>query len=197
MGWLTAGIIWGTVILFFRAKRIGVLYFVGGAAGLAVWLTALLYNSPLADCLGRMSGAAAHSILAGAGIEALFFQEGTGSEIILLLGPENWTVLAITPEASGLLEVCGYCGLLTFFPGLGIRRKAVAGAAGIAALLGANLLRLTVIGLLIRYGGRAMIFAAHTLVSRLLYFGFTVVIYWFVFTGPTLQAIRRKITDVH
>lgn len=195
MARLVAATIWGAAVLFFRLKRINVLYFIWGATGLTLLLLALLRGSPLEHRLEHNTGVLLHNILTAAGVETAVFEQTPATGLILTENTNSWTVVEISLESSGLLEICVYIGLLLFYPGRGFRRRITAGAVGLAALFAANLLRLTVIGLMISKGGRGMIYVAHTLAGKVLFFCLTVIIYWYSFTGPSLYAIRGSVGD--
>lgn len=94
-------------------------------------------------------------------------------------------------ECSGIIEIFAFSCLLWFFPLYNSIEKALVNIAGIAWIFCANVLRIFVICVLIYYFGNNVFYFAHTVFGRIIFYGFSVVMYFYVFTKPHI--IRQKV----
>ena len=99
--------------------------------------------------------------------------------------------LKIDFECSGIIEIIAYLSLLIFYRVYTVYERFCVGVLGVIAMVLANALRITIICLMIYFGGIDTYFIAHTYVGRLVFYALSVVIYFYVFTKP--QIIKQKV----
>lgn len=99
--------------------------------------------------------------------------------------------LKIDFECSGIIEIIAYLSLLMFYQVYSVYERVYVGVLGVVAMVAANALRITVICLAIYFGGIDMYYIAHTFVGRFVFYGLSVLIYFYVFTKP--QIIKQKV----
>lgn len=131
-------------------------------------------------------------------IQSLFALFGTHLQIIdsnILLVPDatGWTGLNISIECSTVLEISVFAGLILFYPRLSMRQRWTYLLIGITGTYILNLIRISIIVLMIDVWGKPIVPVAHTFVGRLVYFIGVVGLYWYLLTKPTLHIIRRNI----
>ena len=99
--------------------------------------------------------------------------------------------LQIDFECSGVIEMLAFLALLWFFPVYDKYERVVVSMIGVMAIFLANVLRIFFICLLVHIWGIDMYFFAHTIFARILFYGCTVFLYFYVFTKP--QIVRQKV----
>lgn len=130
----------------------------------------------LTGAMGRLLGM--FSAYASYGI--LFIEESEG-------GPVS---LYVDFECAGLVEILVFLSLLTFFQAYKWREKIIVGILGIAAILAANILRLMIICIMIHFMGNEVYYLAHTIVGRMVFYLFTIMLYFYVFTRRQIKHQR-------
>lgn len=88
--------------------------------------------------------------------------------------------LKIDFECSGIIEIIAYLSLLIFYRVYTVYERFCVGILGVIAIVLANALRITVICLMIYFGGIDTYFIAHTYIGRLVFYALSVVIYFYV-----------------
>ena len=78
-----------------------------------------------------------------------------------------------------------------FYQVYSVYERVYVGVLGVVAMVAANALRITVICLAIYFGGIDMYYIAHTFIGRFVFYGLSVLIYFYVFTKP--QIIKQKV----
>jgi exosortase/archaeosortase family protein len=66
-------------------------------------------------------------------------------------------------------------------------------AVGLVATYVINILRLLLIIAFLHWGGKDVIFLAHTVIGRGVFFILVVAVYWFVFTRAALRVVRERV----
>lgn len=99
--------------------------------------------------------------------------------------------LKIDFECSGIIEIMAYVALLLFYRVYTVYERIYVGVLGVIAIVLANALRITIICLMIYFGGIDMYHIAHTFVGRLVFYALSVILYFYVFTKP--QIIKQKV----
>ena len=94
-------------------------------------------------------------------------------------------------ECSGVIELLAFSSLVWFFPLYNFIEKAVVNIAGILWIFASNILRLTVICIMVYVFGNDIFFFAHAIFGRIIFYGLTVMLYFHVFTRP--QIMRQKV----
>lgn len=196
LAWLTGAFAsWVCVVWFFRRAGAWVPYYLVGSAGLAI-LIVVAGRTVLPLELGmRMLTAGGATLLTRAvGIASIIASQDPGTIVVTgVQAPEQRTALTVGLESSGLLEAAALVGLVAFlpvdrWPGR-VRRVGLTLIATIAA----NVLRVSVIVLVLALAGQSWLDFAHLFLARVLFFFATAAIFWFAVTRPTMSAVRHRI----
>lgn len=99
--------------------------------------------------------------------------------------------LKIDFECSGIIEIFAYLALLIFYRVYTVYERIYIGVIGVIAMVLANALRITVICLIIYFGGVDLYFIAHSIVGRIVFYALSVLLYFYVFTKP--QIMKQKV----
>lgn len=161
-------------------------HFLIGCMGLFVFLMIYvrpIMTEPLARVVAAMGGLFGE--MTGTFIPyfkyGILFVESAGSAI----------TLQIDFECSGIIEIMAFLSLLIFFRVYSLSERIVVGIAGSLYILIANALRIIVICEMIHYLGVDVYYMAHTIVGRIVFYAFSIILYFYVFTKP--QIVRMKI----
>lgn len=187
--------IWSIFLVFFRCHRVWVFYYIWGAVGFTFILILLLRGSFVEYHLEHQAGIILHSLLNVFDIKTYVFDKAPGTLLVLIEIDNTWSTVDVDIESSGLLEMCIFLGLLLFYPAYSPIKKIMFSLAGIASIYAINLMRLIVVITFVHWGGRNMIFIAHTLIGRLVFFILIVALYWHVFTMPSLKKARENVEN--
>ena len=117
-----------------------------------------------------------------------------GLFIFSLILIEPYVVVPLQKAVSavaGVIEMLAFLALLWFFPVYDKYERVVVSMIGVMAIFLANVLRIFFICLLVHIWGIDMYFFAHTIFARILFYGCTVFLYFYVFTKP--QIVRQKV----
>ena len=99
--------------------------------------------------------------------------------------------LYIDYECSGVIEMMAFVALLAFFQVYDIWQRFAVGILGCIAIFFSNVIRITVICVIIMVWGNDAYYIAHTIVGRIVFYILAVLLYYYVFTHA--QIIRQKI----
>ena len=185
---------WLGGVAFLRYYRVWLFYYILGTVGCAYWLTVMARNAwDVEPILAHSVAMAVHSISNAMGIPTLIFSGAPGVLMVLVVVQEvGWTILQIGVESSGLLEISTLISLVVFYPGFSIRRKFFTIAIGILATWFANVIRLFVIVIMLNQFGKDVLVLAHTYIGKIVFFAFTVLVYWSLITSQTLNLLWEK-----
>ncbi len=191
---LAAGL-WLAAVLFFRRDHIWLAYYGVGAVGLAFLVIAAGRSVLPAELFLKGSTAYnVHTIAGWFGVETRIFTATPGSILVMVIPQrQGWTMVEIGIECSGLLEEAVLIGLLWFYPGWRLLPRLGWVTFGVLATYVGNLIRVLFIVMTLHAWGKASLFVAHTVIGRIIFFFFIVVIYWAVLTRPTLWQVRAHL----
>mgnify|MGYP002922138900 FL=1 len=79
---------------------------------------------------------------------------------------------------------------MVFFGVYSIQEKIVFSVLGSIGIFCANILRIFIIGSLIHLCGSDIYFVAHTIIGRIVFYGFTILLYFYVFTRGQIKRQR-------
>ncbi|MGE3077198.1 MAG: archaeosortase/exosortase family protein [Dehalococcoidia bacterium] len=196
LAWLApTAIAWGFGVRFFWKAGAWLPYFVLGSAGAAFLLIVGMREVvPGEDLLRAATAFMVDKTAWVLGVHTTVTDASSGDLLVVGVPHHNeWTLLTIGIECSGLLELATLFGLVAFFPALRPgKRLGVLGAA-LALTFLANVVRMLVIVLALAYGGQAMLDIAHVVLGRLVFFVLAIGIYWFAITRPTLKAVSTRL----
>lgn len=176
-------IVWIYALSVFKRKKQGFFFFLLGSVGLFLFSFVTLYpvlTAPLASLVcditgvvGRLTGI----FTAYSSYGILFIENVTG-------GPVS---LYVDFECAGLVENLVFLSLLIFFPAYKWYEKIWVGALGVMGVMAANVLRLTIICIMIHVGGNDVYYLAHTIVGRLVFYVLSIMLYFYIFTRRQIK----------
>ena len=185
-----AGLAGLAVWLFFlrvlNKSKLNFWHFLAGSAGAFILMLLFLQpvlTQPLARIVALLAG------LPGkiGDIYSAHYKYG----VIFIESAAGTISLKIDFECSGIIEILAYLSLLIFYRVYTVYERVYVGVLGVVAIVLANALRITVISLMIYFGGVDMYHIAHTFIGRFVFYGLSVILYFYVFTKP--QIIKQKV----
>lgn len=188
MNWLTlvALIIWVYILSVLRRGKLDFWYFLIGSAGLFVLCMVFVQpvlTTPLIKAVTMVTG--------GVG-KLLRLFEGYPEYALLFVKNKSGAIsLVVDYECAGIIEMAAFFSLLIFFPAYLHMEKILVGIIGGLYLFLANVIRLAVICVAISKFGNEAYFLAHTILGRIIFYGLSMLLYYFVFTKA--QIIRQKV----
>ncbi|MCI8496346.1 MAG: exosortase family protein XrtG [Lachnospiraceae bacterium] len=179
-------VIWLFLLHVLNKSKLNFWYFLVGSAGAFVLMLVFLQpylTQPLARIVALLAG------LPGkiGDIYSAHYKYG----VIFVQTYEGAISLKIDFECSGIIEIMAYLSLLIFYRVYTVYERFCVGILGVIAMILANALRITVICLMIYFGGIDTYYIAHTFVGRLVFYALSVLLYFYVFTKP--QIIKQKV----
>jgi len=179
-------IFWLYIIIVFRRGGLKFLLFCFGSIGLFFFL--MIWCEPL--LIGYLTKAVtAVAGIAGniSGLYDSYYQYG------LLFIPKSTTTVSlyIDYECSGVIEIMAFTSMLWFFPLYNPLEKVIITLIGALVIFFANILRIFLICVLIYYLGNDVFYFAHTIFGRMIFYFFSVTLYFYVFTRAHI--IRQKV----
>lgn len=160
--------------------------FLVGSVGLFIIMMIVVrpvMTEPLAQAVAAVAGLFGNLT----GTFSTYFKFG----ILFIESVSGTITLQIDFECSGIIEIMAFLSLLAFFKVYDVKERIYVGIGGTAFILLANAFRIIVICEMIHFMGPHVYHMAHTLVGRLVFYGLSVLLYFYVFTKP--QIIRMKI----
>lgn len=178
--------IWIYLLNLLKRAELHFWRFITGSFGLFIFLMILarpVLTQPLAKAVAAVSG------LIGSltGTFSAYFKYG----ILFIESAAGAITMQIDFECSGIIEIMAFISLLAFFAVYTVNERIVIGILGSIYIILANVLRVTVICLIIHFFGTDAYFISHTIIGRLVFYAFSILLYFYVFTKP--QIIRMKI----
>lgn len=179
-------LIWLFILHILNKSKLNFWHFLIGSAGAFILMLVFLepvLTQPLARIvalLASLPGKIADMYSAHYKYGVIFVESSVGA-----------ISLKIDFECSGIIEIIAYLSLLIFYRVYTVYERFCVGILGVIAMVLANALRITVICLMIYFGGIDTYFIAHTYIGRLVFYALSVVIYFYVFTKP--QIIKQKV----
>ena len=176
---------WIYILSVLKRGNLDFWHFIAGSVGTFVFYMILLQpvlSVPLQKAVAAVAGLLGDTT----GMFTSYFQQG-----ILFVPSDTGAIsLYIDYECSGIIEIGAYLSLLVFFSVYSIQEKVLLSVLGSIGIFGANIVRIFVIGSLIHLCGSDIYFVAHTIVGRLIFYGFTIVLYFYVFTKGQIKRQR-------
>lgn len=189
--------VWVVVVRFFWRAGAWLPYFGAGAAGCAFILVVLLRDFLPGETVLRVATAnAVNSVAWALGVHTRVTAADPGDLLVVGVPHHNeWTMLSIGIECSGLLEIATLFGLVLFFPALPLPKRLLVLAAAMGLTFAANIVRMLVIVMAVAYGGQSTLEIAHVVLGRAVFFVLAIGIYWFAITRPTLNAVGARLRE--
>ena len=179
-------LIWLFILHILNKSKLNFWHFLVGSAGAFILMLVFLQpflTQPLARIVALLSSLPGKA----AGIYSSHYKYG----VIFVESAVGAISLRIDFECSGIIEIIAYLSLLMFYRVYTVYERVYVGVLGVIAMVLSNALRITVICLMIYFGGIDTYYVAHTFVGRFVFYGLSVMIYFYVFTKP--QIIKQKV----
>ena len=179
-------IVWLYILRVTRRSELPAWHFIWGSCGLFVLMMIFVRpycTQPLAQIVAAVAG--------GFGKLTGMFQSYFKYGVIFVNSKVGSISLLIDFECSGILEIMAFLSLLTFFRAYTVYERIVVGILGTFYIILANALRIISICVIIHFCGMSSYYVAHTFVGRILFYGLSVLLYFFVFTKT--QIVRQKV----
>ena len=185
IGIILAVLLWIYILSVLKRGKLDFWLFITGSVGMFVFYMILL--QPLLTVPLQQAVAAVAGLLGDVtGMFSSYFQQG-----ILFVPCDTGAIsLYIDYECSGIIEIGAYLSLLVFFGVYSIQEKIVFSVLGSIGIFCANILRIFIIGSLIHLCGSDIYFVAHTIIGRIVFYGFTILLYFYVFTRGQIKRQR-------
>ncbi len=178
-------LVWWYLLRVTDRAKLDFWHFVLGSAGLFIFLIVLV-QPVLTKPLGRLVAAIAGLFGSLTHTFAAFFRYG----VLFIQSPEGAMTLQIDFECSGIIEILAFLSLLFFFRVYTRNERVVIGLIGTVGIIMANVLRIIVICEMIYFLGPNASYAAHSLVGRFIFYGLSVLLYFYVFTKPQIVSMK-------
>lgn len=185
---ILAFVVWIYLLSVFYRGKMGFFYFIFGSIGSFFFL--MLYLKPiLMPVLVQLVTSVTGILGKGTGL----FEAYRDYSILFIESPKDGGALSlyIDFECSGIIEILVFISLLAFFQVYGIWQRIVIGAIGCVVIFFSNVTRIFIICVMIRIWGNEVYYLAHTLIGRIVFYIFAVLLYYFVFTKA--QIVRQKV----
>jgi len=179
-------LIWIYILTVLHRAKLTFFKFLAGSVGMFLFMMILIQphiTVPLSEAVAASAG------LIGS-LTGMFCSYYQYSIIFIRHGAESIS-LYIDYECSGIIELMAFSALLWFFPLYNAIEKLVVNIAGILWIFASNILRLTVICMLVYFFGNDIFFFAHAIFGRIIFYGFSIILYFYVFTRS--QIIKQKV----
>jgi len=200
LAWLVpVAIAWALTVRFFWRAGAWLPYFVLGATGAAfIVIVAMRDVVPGEDVLRTATAFLVDRASLLLGINTTLLKSNPGELLVVGVPHHNeWTMLSIGIECSGLLETAALLGLVSFFPAMPAGKRMRVLLLALVLTFLANVVRMLVIVAAVAYGGQDMLDVAHVVLGRLVFFVLAIGIYWFAITKPTLTAVSARLKAAH
>lgn len=178
-------ILWLYALHVLKKTKLDFFRFLVGAAGMFFFLLFYAFNTLLvpfsylvtsiSGFIGRLTGC--FDVYSSYGILAI-----QGKDIVNVY---------IDFECSGILEIITYISMIMFFPAYQLYEKIIHQVLGTLYILGANVLRLSFIGIVTYYTGMEYYYLTHAIIARLLFLVLIMALYFYTFTRT--QILKQKV----
>ena len=191
-------LLWVLGVVFFRANRIWLPYYLVGSVGLAFIIIFVGRATPIQTLMETGVAFSTYGVANMLNISSRVFHAAPGSLMIFVVGQavghdNGWTMVRVTIECSSLLETGVISGMVGFYPGWSLRKRLGLVLLGVIATYLANIVRLVVIISTLHWFGKDSLFIAHTIVGRAVFFVLIIAVFWYIITLPTMHMVARKL----
>jgi exosortase family protein XrtG len=177
---------WAYVLSVFSRSKLPFFKFMWGSVGLFLFM--MITIQPLVTVPLSKAVAASTGIIGD--LTGMFYSYYQYSLIFIEHGNESIS-LYIDYECSGIIELMSFSALLWFFPLYDPVEKLVINISGLLWIFASNILRLTVICMLVYFLGNDIFFFAHAIFGRVIFYGLSIMLYFYVFTRS--QILKQKV----
>lgn len=178
-------VIWWYLLRVMDRAELNFWHFALGSGGLFILLMVLvqpLLTKPLGQVVAAIAGlfgTLTHTF-------AAYFRYG----VLFIQSAEGAMTLQIDFECSGVIEILAFLSLLMFFRVYTRNQRVIIGLLGTVGIIMANVFRIIVICEMIYFGGAKVYYVAHSLIGRFIFYGLSVLLYFYVFTKPQVVSMK-------
>ncbi len=179
-------IIWIYILYVLRRSNLYFWKFCWGSVGMFILMMVLIQPivvGSLTKAVASISGILGNLT----NIYSSYFQYG----MLFISNYGSSISLYIDYECSGIIEIMAFMSLLCFFNVYNFFEKIVVSILGFMWIFIANVIRIFIICSLIYHFGNSIFYFAHTIFGRLVFYAFSIALYYFVFTKSHI--IRQKV----
>lgn len=178
-------LIWWYLLRVTDRAQLPFWHFVLGSCGLFLFLI-FIVEPVMTEPLARLVAAIAGLFGSLTHTFAAFFRYG----VLFIQSPAGAMTLQIDFECSGIIEILAFLSLLLFFRVYSRNQRVVVGVLGTVWIILANVLRIIAICEIIYFFGPNAYYAAHSLIGRIIFYGLSVFLYFYVFTKPQIVSMK-------
>ena len=183
---IVLGVLWLYLLHVLKKSKLNFWHFALGSAGLFIFMMVYLRPvviQPLAQVIAAIAGIPGGIF----DLYTAYFKYG----IIFVQSAEGAISLMIDFECSGVIEIIAFISLLLFYDVYTRMEKVIVSLVGISSLILANAVRITIICIIIHFMGVSAYYVAHAFIGRIIFYAFSVALYFYVFTKP--QIIKQRV----
>lgn len=174
---IIATIIWLYILTILKRAEIhGVFYWVG-TIGFFLLITYFFHDS-----IFQLLSYLVSKIIEVIGQLTDLYSIKTNIHLIYVRSKLDLILLNINYECSGVLELLVFVSLLIFYPIYSVLEKFFRLIEGFFWIITANILRILLVILSLKYFGIDSLFLAHSIISRILFYILIIILYYNVFT---------------
>ncbi len=178
-------LVWWYLLRVMDRAKLSFWHFVLGSGGLFLFLIVLV-QPVLTKPLGQVVAAVAGLFGTVTHTFAAYFRYG----VLFIQATGGAMTLQIDFECSGIIEILAYLSLLAFFRVYTRNQRVILSILGTLGIMLANVLRIIVICEIIYFGGPETYYVSHSLVGRFIFYGLSVLLYFYVFTKPQIVSMK-------
>lgn len=116
--------------------------------------------------------------------------------LVYITNGHNPVIMSIDYECSGIIETCAFVSLVAFFPMYERKEKVFYAIFGMVFIYLINVLRLSLVIVIVHFMGGQAFFLAHSVIGRLVFYVLVIALYYNVFTYSQLaRGVYRELAD--
>lgn len=182
-------VLWIYILTVFKRANLYFFKFIFGAVGLFFFMIVILQPylvTVLSELVTAVSGAV--------GEMTNYYKAFYQYSLILISSGTSTVSMYIDYECSGVIEILAFTSLLWFFPVYNTMEKIMYNIIGVIWIFAANVLRIFIICVLVYYFGNNIFYFAHTILARFVFYGLSIILYFYVFTKSQIK--KQRVGDV-
>lgn len=123
-----------------------------------------------------------------------FFQANYQQGFMRILNHHDLIIMFVDYECCGIIETTAFAALVLFFPAYRPEEKFFIVLAGSLWIYLANIIRLFFVAYCVNQWGPSVLFLAHSILGRILFYILTITLYYTTFTRP--QILRQLVSGL-
>lgn len=178
-------VLWVWLLTVLRKAGLVFWRYIAGSCGIFLFLMVFIrpvMTLPLARVVAALSGLIGRVT----GFYEAYYRYG----VIFIDSLKGSITVNIDLECSGIIEIAAFLSLIVFFSVYTIPERVYIGVIGTMYTLITNAIRITIICVMIHFLGSEYFYIAHTLVGRIVFYLFQVLLYFFIFTRAQIRRMK-------